>query len=81
MCEDCGQEWPCGPGKDRLRAEAGGDLVALRVLMWGHFDDFCMDAPAEVLDQPFGQVYGRFIGWTREDRWQWNQHAGCWVVV
>lgn len=87
LCEDCGLEWPCPPARDRLRAEAGGDLAALRVLMWAFFDDFCLDASEQVLDEPFRRIFERFIGWTRpvpapeQGPWKWDQQVERWVEV
>jgi hypothetical protein len=60
-CKSCGDQWPCGPAREGLLGEYATDPVALAIRMWGHLEDYSMDAGAG----PLQGAWNRFLSWTR----------------
>jgi hypothetical protein len=60
-CGGCGTPWPCPTRCRQLLAEHEGASVSLTVLMTGYFNDAAWD----LADHPPGDLYRRFVGWTR----------------
>lgn len=57
-CAACGQPWPCRPARERMAAEAD---TSLRIAAWSWLEEAMRDMP----DAPAGQLWQRFVGWTR----------------
>jgi hypothetical protein len=58
-CRACGDPWPCAPARKALIAEL--TMVGLAVYMWTNLEEAARDLSGE----PFGEVYTRFLGWSR----------------
>jgi hypothetical protein len=58
-CDTCGKPWPCDPARERLISEGTGPSLA--ILMWGHLEDAVLELP----ETPSGEVFDRFLAWTR----------------
>jgi len=58
-CGVCGEEWPCAPAQEHLRAELRGTRLAM--LMWTHLEHYALDAGPG----PLSGAFDRFIRWTR----------------
>ena len=58
-CRVCARPWPCEPARVDMCAEM--DLVALAAYMWLNLED----AVLELADLPAGELFDRFISWTR----------------
>jgi hypothetical protein len=61
LCAGCGDAWPCRFKQRELIAEYAGGEVSLRVLMAMRHCDAAGDLP----EVPAGELYQRFVGWTR----------------
>ncbi|GAB1641059.1 hypothetical protein [Krasilnikovia sp. MM14-A1259] len=62
-CTACAKPWPCALARDYLAADTGGG-ASLAMLMWIYLEDYCGDRP----EGPLGDVFDRFIAWTRHGR-------------
>ena len=62
-CRSCGEPWPCEPARRHLVEDTGGG-TALAMACWSYFDLYVHD----VGDGPLGEVYPRFLGWSREGK-------------
>ncbi|RZU48638.1 hypothetical protein EV385_0356 [Krasilnikovia cinnamomea] len=62
-CAACARPWPCDPAQERLATDTGGG-TRLAVLMWTYLETYCSDRH----DGPLGEVFERFIAWTRRSR-------------
>lgn len=60
-CRGCGEAWPCQNKRAELVIEYAGAEVSLGVLMAMRH----CDAAGELPDIPAGELYQRFVGWTR----------------
>ncbi|MGC9670621.1 hypothetical protein ACNTMW_29260 [Planosporangium sp. 12N6] len=60
-CAGCGVPWPCPTRRGQLLAEYDRAPVSLALLMGGYF----LDAAAELIGEPAGDLYDRFMGWIR----------------
>jgi hypothetical protein len=58
-CRSCGKTWPCSPARESLVREM--DRVTLAIYMWLNLED----AVAELSATPAGELFDRFIAWTR----------------
>ena len=58
-CANCGRPWPCDPAREQLKAHLGPVIVAIH--MWGRLDDAVLD----LRGVPTGELYERFLSWTR----------------
>jgi hypothetical protein len=62
-CVGCGQLWPCPTRRRELLAEFSGSSVGL-----GLYLSACLvEASAQLPDVLAGELYSRFVGWSR--RW------------
>ena len=61
VCEECACAWPCDGAKRQLVAQFAGTLASLTIYLAERLVDAC----SELTDIPPGQLYGRFIGWSR----------------
>lgn len=59
-CQDCGQEWPCRPGKADLLAQYADDRVGLLVYLAGLLVDAVHDVPT-----PPHLLLDRFLRWAK----------------
>jgi hypothetical protein len=62
VCAGCGARWPCRTRRGQLLAEFDRAPVSLALLMGGYFMDAAQDLPTE----PASVLYGRFMGWLKE---------------
>jgi hypothetical protein len=58
-CQTCVAAWPCEPARKQLAAETSGTYLIVR--MSAELVEACRDQ----LPLPPGELYERFIGWTR----------------
>jgi hypothetical protein len=61
ICQACGAPWPCRSRQGELVAEFDGARVSLALFLAGCFVEAARDQPQITA----GQLYLRFIGWTR----------------
>jgi len=59
VCRVCARPWPCDPAQVDMRAEM--DRVALAIYMWLNLQDAVLERPG----LPTGELFERFISWTR----------------
>jgi hypothetical protein len=59
-CGTCGAPWPCEPAREQIIAEHG---AGTRLVLWMSID--MIDAARENPGLLPGQLYERFISWTR----------------
>ncbi|WBB91638.1 hypothetical protein O7597_00910 [Verrucosispora sp. WMMC514] len=66
-CRTCGQPWPCGPARLRLRAEYDGDRPGLSIYLAGLMHEAMRDLyHLNARDAPApAALFDRFLAWAR----------------
>lgn len=59
QCGNCGRPWPCPPAREQLAAEMAGTNLA----MW--MATTMVHVAREVPAMPPGELFERFLAWTR----------------
>ncbi|MEK8107396.1 flavin reductase [Micromonospora sp. M12] len=60
-CQTCEQDWPCDPARVRLAEQYGANRINLSIYLGG----LLFVATAELADANPGDLYERFIAWTK----------------
>lgn len=60
-CLTCGEAWPCPVARDQIAAQWGSDRVGLSVYLGIQMER----AAAETTQVTAGELFGRFLSWTR----------------
>ncbi|SCF11846.1 hypothetical protein GA0070558_12985 [Micromonospora haikouensis] len=60
-CGGCSADWPCHERRQELRAEFDRAPVSLAFYLAAHL----VDAAQDLTHVPAGDLYQRFLGWTR----------------
>lgn len=60
-CAECGNPWPCEPARAHYTVLFARSRAQLAVLMSSYLAVAVMD----LLEVPAGELYERFVGWTR----------------
>jgi len=58
-CRVCQKPWPCDLARKDMCSEM--DRTALTIYMWLNLEDAVLERP----DTPVGELFDRFIAWTR----------------
>jgi hypothetical protein len=62
VCGTCGKDWPCDPARERAKLEHQADPVGLSVYFGALLGVAASEIPVRVTP---GELYERFIAWTR----------------